>query len=277
MPTEMLSDDTGNPSRSPGHDAAVARSAPLLDGLRRAIAASQHDLDRVQRQLTEADAELAWWTSRLTREADTALLVDGVPDAGEFHRLSARLCGRDTAGCRLLHGDPAGREPHAHPVPGPADAGHRSVVGQARLEDPAYRRAAEEARSGHRLRVLPRLATTMQLADGVALFSLRQPTGPAGLLIHHPELVALGVQVFEAAWVDALPLGVRRATGDDQPSGVQLQILRLAAAGAKDDTIARSLGRSTRWVRRHFELLEEELGATNRMTLGIAAVRRGWI
>ncbi|MEU1965377.1 hypothetical protein ABZ541_15540 [Micromonospora sediminicola] len=278
MSTEVLSDDTESPSSDSGRDAAAARNVPLLNELRQAIAASQHDLDRAQRQLTEAGAELARWTNRATREAGTTLLVDGVPDAGEFRRLSARLCARDTEGCRLLHGDRFGREPHAHPLPSPGDAGHRSVVGQARLEDPAYRQAAEEAvRSAHRVRVLPRLGTTMQLADGVALFSLQQPAGPAGLLMRHPELVALGAQLFEAAWADALPLGARRSTGDDRPSEVQLQILRLAAVGAKDDTIARSLGRSTRWVRRHFELLEEQLGATNRMTLGIAAVRRGWI
>jgi DNA-binding NarL/FixJ family response regulator len=58
---------------------------------------------------------------------------------------------------------------------------------------------------------------------------------------------------------------------------VQLEILRLAAAGLKDDAIARALGRSSRWVRRHFEALEERLGATNRLTLGIAAARRGWV
>ncbi|SBT69240.1 Bacterial regulatory proteins, luxR family [Micromonospora sediminicola] len=278
MSTEVLSDDTENPSGDRGRDAAAARNVPLLNELRQAIAASQHDLDRAQRQLTEAGAELARWTDRASREAGTTLLVDGVPDAGEFRRLSARLCARDTEGCRLLHGDPADREPHAHPLPSPGDAGHRSVVGQARLEDPTYRQAVEEAvRSAHRVRVLPRLGTTMQLADGVALFSLQQPAGPAGLLMRHPELVALGTQLFEAAWADALPLGARRSTGADRPSEVQLQILRLAAVGAKDDTIARSLGRSTRWVRRHFELLEEQLGATNRMTLGIAAVRRGWI
>jgi DNA-binding NarL/FixJ family response regulator len=64
---------------------------------------------------------------------------------------------------------------------------------------------------------------------------------------------------------------------DDAPAPVQLEILRLAGMGLKDDAIARSLGRSSRWVRRHFEVLEEMLGATNRLTLGIAAARRGWV
>ncbi|MFY1658959.1 helix-turn-helix transcriptional regulator [Micromonospora sp. WMMD1274] len=278
MSTTVLADDTDYPTTGRASEADAATTRPLLDDLRRSIAASQQDLRRAQRQLTEAHADLEGWTHRLVREAGAGVPAETVPDATEFHRLSARLCARDGTGCRLLHGGTTGAQAHEHPVPRPGDTAHRSVLARARLEQPAFRQAVEEAaRSTHRHRVLPHLTITLQLADGVTLLSLPQPDGPSGLLLRHPELVRLATQFFEAAWIDGLPMEARESTGDDRPSEVQLQILRLAAVGAKDDSIARSLGRSTRWVRRHFELLEEQLGATNRMSLGIAAVRRGWI
>ncbi|MDO3683496.1 hypothetical protein [Micromonospora sp. C28ISP2-4] len=278
MSTTVLADDTDYPTNGRASEAEAATTRPLLDELRRSIAASQQDLRRAQRQLTEAHADLEWWTRRLVREADAGIPVETVPDGTEFHRLSARLCARDGTGCRLLHGGTTASPAHEHPVPQPGDTAHRSVLARTRLEQPAFREAIEEiGRSTHQHRVLPHLTVTLQLADEVALLSLPQADGPSGLLLRHPELVRLATQFFDSAWAAGLPMAVREPTGDDRPQEVQLQILRLAAVGAKDDSIARSLGRSTRWVRRHFELLEEQLGATNRMTLGIAAVRRGWI
>lgn len=281
---ELLSDDVHREISSPAGSAISDRHASVLDELRRSISASQHDLHRAQSQLAEASSELQWWIGRLGEGAPPSEPgIDVVADGAEFRRLSARLCEREAAGCRLLHGELADVAAPEHPVPAPSDVGHRGVTARGRLETADYRDAVTQAgRCGHRFRALPLLSTTMQLADGVALLSLRQPSGPIGLLLRRVELVELAHQHFDGAWVRALPVEPGRAAQDapphaGQPSEVQLQILRLAAVGAKDESIARSLGRSTRWVRRHFELLEEQLSAVNRMTLGIAAVRRGWI
>ncbi|QLQ38930.1 helix-turn-helix transcriptional regulator [Micromonospora robiginosa] len=284
MSGELLSDDVHRETFRPTARAVSDRHASVLDELRRSISTSQHDLHRAQSHLAEASSELQWWISRLGEGAQPSEPgIDVVADDPEFRRLSGRLCEREAAGCRLLHGEPSGGAAPEHPMPAPGDAGHRGVAARTRLEAADYRDAVTRAgRSGHRFRVLPLLVTTMQLADGVALLSLRQPAGPVGLLLRRAELVELARQHFDGAWVRALPVDPGRTALDappdaDQPSEVQLEILRLAAVGAKDESIARSLGRSTRWVRRHFEMLEEQLGAVNRMTLGIAAVRRGWI
>jgi DNA-binding CsgD family transcriptional regulator len=130
------------------------------------------------------------------------------------------------------------------------------------------------ADSGPTRRVLPELPAPMVLVDEAAMV----PAGAGmALLVSAPALVVPLSEYFEALWPRATPLAGGRPAPDDSPAQVELQILRLAATGLKDEAIARSLGRSSRWVRRHFEALEQRLGATNRLTLGIAAARRGWV
>ncbi|MFG2054009.1 hypothetical protein ACGFI9_08235 [Micromonospora sp. NPDC048930] len=113
----------------------------------------------------------------------------------------------------------------------------------------------------------------LTVADGAALVGLASTRGEA-VLVRSPALVDALVDYFELLWRRAVPVEPLAGGG---PSNVQLQVLRLAAAGLKDEAIGRSLGRSTRWVRRHMESLEDLLGATNRLTLGIAAARQGLV
>ncbi|WP_433272126.1 response regulator transcription factor [Actinosynnema sp. CS-041913] len=101
---------------------------------------------------------------------------------------------------------------------------------------------------------------------------------PAGaLVVRASTVVSLLADYFERLWAGAVPL-----RDDDLPPGgglsaVQRRILRLAAEGCKDDTIARLLGLSSRSVRRHMEKLAARAGASNRLTLGVAAARLGWL
>jgi DNA-binding CsgD family transcriptional regulator len=122
-------------------------------------------------------------------------------------------------------------------------------------------------------RVLPELPGPMVLFEEAAMV----PAGDMALLVRAPALFVPLSEHFEVLWSCATPSGGGSSAPDDSPGPVELQILRLAATGLKDEAIARSLGRSSRWVRRHVETLEQRLGATNRLTLGIAAARRGWV
>jgi DNA-binding NarL/FixJ family response regulator len=56
-----------------------------------------------------------------------------------------------------------------------------------------------------------------------------------------------------------------------------VQVLRLAAQGMCDDSIARQLGVSVRTVRARFADAMSELGAQSRFHAGVEAARRGWL
>ncbi|MQA79122.1 MAG: HTH domain-containing protein [Streptosporangiales bacterium] len=54
-------------------------------------------------------------------------------------------------------------------------------------------------------------------------------------------------------------------------------MLELLGAGLKDDAIARTLGVSSRTVRRRVAELEDRFGAANRIQLVARAAVHGWI
>ena len=118
--------------------------------------------------------------------------------------------------------------------------------------------------------------TDLLIADDVALVCLDATGQAGGVLVRAPHMVSMLADYFELLWAKAVPLG--GDDGDEGPlPGVQRQILRLAAQGFKDESIARVLGLSSRSVRRHMEKLSSRAGASNRLTLGIAAAQLGWI
>ncbi|MCF6469778.1 LuxR family transcriptional regulator [Nonomuraea sp. MG754425] len=85
--------------------------------------------------------------------------------------------------------------------------------------------------------------------------------------------VVVGVlgSLFRELWARAVPLlPDRRGDG-------MVQVLRLAAQGMCDDSIARRLGVSVRTVRARFADAMTELGAQSRFHAGVEAARRGWL
>ncbi|MBB5960085.1 DNA-binding CsgD family transcriptional regulator [Saccharothrix tamanrassetensis] len=134
--------------------------------------------------------------------------------------------------------------------------------------------AAQDIAHDDEVRVLAgRPPAELLIVDDVAV--VRLATG--ALVVRTPVLSSLLADYFEHLWDRAVPLaddGVRPAGG---LTAVQRRILRLAAEGFKDDSIARVLGLSSRSVRRHMEKLAARAGASNRLTLGAAAARLGWI
>ncbi|GGO74475.1 helix-turn-helix transcriptional regulator [Nonomuraea cavernae] len=90
-------------------------------------------------------------------------------------------------------------------------------------------------------------------------------------LIRTPIVVGLLRSLFEELWARAVPL-----PWDGGIDGV-VQVLRLAAQGMCDDSIARQLGLSVRTVRARFADAMSELGAQSRFHAGVEASRRGWL
>ncbi|CAM5651954.1 Helix-turn-helix transcriptional regulator OS=Streptomyces alboniger OX=132473 GN=CP975_28695 PE=4 SV=1 [Streptomyces alboniger] len=82
-------------------------------------------------------------------------------------------------------------------------------------------------------------------------------------------------KLFEMAWQQATPLG--QPAGDGALSEGERTLIRLLAAGTKDEAVARHLGVSLRTLRRRVSELQERLGAASRFQLGVRASQRGWV
>ncbi|MBQ1072609.1 hypothetical protein KBX06_05420 [Micromonospora sp. C31] len=242
--------------------------------LRLLLAASQQQLLFAQRRVIEHTLHLERLEQHAADSAPTGVSV--VETRDEFLGLARRVADGTGGDQRVVHAAPSLLS-HVLRADRP---GRRTVHVTDLLADPEHREAAERAGTHHR--VATSAPVSLLLVAGSALVPLSRPDpGPAGLLVRQPDLLGVLAHYADTLWRQARPLttdrpGAASRTGDG-PSELQLRILRMAAVGVKDESIARTLGRSTRWVRRHFELLEELSDASNRMTLGIAAVRRGWL
>ncbi|GAA3128559.1 hypothetical protein GCM10020001_057710 [Nonomuraea salmonea] len=90
-------------------------------------------------------------------------------------------------------------------------------------------------------------------------------------LVRTPVIVGVLSTLFTELWARAQPL-----PWASRADGVR-QVLRLAAQGLCDDSIARQLGVSVRTVRARWADAMTELGAQSRFRAGVEAARRGWL
>ncbi|QFZ20158.1 helix-turn-helix transcriptional regulator [Saccharothrix syringae] len=159
---------------------------------------------------------------------------------------------------------------------GPAGVRRRGICTRSAIEhDEVGASIARAVANGEEYRLTREQPPTgLLIADDVVLLCLAG--APGAVLVRAPRAVSVLVDYFERLWAGAVPLGDDRDCGTALPA-MQSRILRLAAQGLKDESIARVLGLSARSVRRHMEKLAERAGASNRLTLGIAAARLGWI
>lgn len=90
-------------------------------------------------------------------------------------------------------------------------------------------------------------------------------------LVRTPIVAGVLRSLFEELWGRAVPMPWGRG-GDGA-----VQVLRLAAQGMCDESIARQLGVSVRTVRARFADAMARLGAQSRFHAGVEAARRGWL
>lgn len=96
--------------------------------------------------------------------------------------------------------------------------------------------------------------------------------------VRQESLVAYLCEIFEQAWSCARPFSTAAEEGLEQVSQeIDRTILRLLAAGLKDEAIARRLGMSLRTARRHIADIMSRLDAESRFQAGVAAARSGWL
>jgi hypothetical protein len=87
-------------------------------------------------------------------------------------------------------------------------------------------------------------------------------TPESAIAIRTPPVVAALDQMFSLLWATS-----NAWTDDDEP---WVDVLRLLSSGLTDDSVARSLGTTSRTVRRRIAEAMRDLGATSRFTLGMA-------
>ena len=142
---------------------------------------------------------------------------------------------------------------------------------------------------GCRVRVRDNLPFRLLLIDGTSAVCA-VPTSGSFLLKGERVMVLLN-RIFETSWVDALPLEramtatsrllrVTESAPSREHRSITLSpahegILRLLAEGQTDQSIARSMGITTRTVTRRVSEIYEVLGVESRFQAGIAAKELG--
>lgn len=134
---------------------------------------------------------------------------------------------------------------------------------------------------GGKLRLTSRIPVKLVIFDRAAallpIWGDRPSSG--SLVVHSPALVTALVALFESVWERAEPVSLTRS--HDLPgSGRDLrtrEILRMMAAGMKDETIARILTVSRRTVQQHISDAGALLGARTRFQMAVLAAKQGWL
>ncbi|MEU2505261.1 helix-turn-helix transcriptional regulator [Streptomyces sp. NPDC007863] len=128
------------------------------------------------------------------------------------------------------------------------------------------------------------IRTTAEAFDRIIIFDRetafvpqqRTAGGPQGAsVVTDPTVVGFLYRMFESLWESGRPFDAIQPDPPQPPEAQRLTILRLMAAGLKDETIAKRLGMATRTLRRHVKDVTDELGAESRFQAGYKAHQLG--
>ncbi|MET8942712.1 LuxR C-terminal-related transcriptional regulator [Streptomyces sp. NPDC004542] len=162
----------------------------------------------------------------------------------------------------------------------------RTVYAVQGLESPErFEQALGMAARGERARILATVPFKLLIIDGrTAMMPLtdRESDNEFRTIVVHRSALTVALRtLFESLWRTGTPLGPKGAAerpgGGETVSEAEQRLLRLLAAGLKDEAIARQLGISLRTLRRRIADLQDRLGAAGRFQAGVQAARRGWI
>jgi DNA-binding CsgD family transcriptional regulator/sugar-specific transcriptional regulator TrmB len=157
----------------------------------------------------------------------------------------------------------------------------RSVYdGDALNEEGTLAIARQSMEFGEEARAISGLPFKLAIMDGRMGFLPLDIRSPAlgALLVHASALLDALIALFEGIWARAVPMRADRpAGGPDALPGRAAEVLRLMAAGLKDEAIARALNLSRRTVQKHVSDIMTMLGARNRFQAALLASDRGWV
>lgn len=132
------------------------------------------------------------------------------------------------------------------------------------------------------------IRTTTEVTDRIIIFDREiafmpdrstEGAAPGAVVVRQPVIVEYLYQSLERAWGLARPFvhtGFGYGDGvDGVADGLKEGIVRLLAAGFKDEAVAKRMNMSVRTCRRHIAELMEELGAESRFQAGVMAADHG--
>lgn len=158
---------------------------------------------------------------------------------------------------------------------------YRVIYQRSILQDPARLETLRiYGEAGEVARVLPDVPFKLLIVDGsAAIVPMRLDSSADCLVFRGSAVPAILVECFEAMWSRAVPLALATVDGDGAvgPTSAERTVLRMLAAGVKDEVIARQMRVSVRTVGRYVDRLMHDLGAATRFQAGLQASKRGWV
>ncbi|MFI6149300.1 LuxR C-terminal-related transcriptional regulator [Streptomyces sp. NPDC051109] len=146
----------------------------------------------------------------------------------------------------------------------------------ARFNGPSQAYVAAASALGGQYRTAHELFGRLIVFDREVAFIPVRDGSWGAVVIREPSTVAYLCEVFEQTWDRATPFADAADQGLEEVSReIDETIVRLLAAGLKDEAIARRLGMSLRTARRHIADIMEELGAASRFQAGAQAAAQG--
>ncbi|WP_313810801.1 helix-turn-helix transcriptional regulator [Glutamicibacter sp.] len=140
------------------------------------------------------------------------------------------------------------------------------------FEHEEFTRAMLEAvRQGEQARVSTNVTTRILIRDREEFIIHSTPhSGAEHLAVQmtSPVLAPFINDAFAKVWDNALQVSNRKFESGTLLEDDEVQILRLLAAGQKDESVARALGVSVRTVQRKIQNLQRNFGAASRFQLG---------
>ena len=97
----------------------------------------------------------------------------------------------------------------------------------------------------------------------------------AAAVISDDPVVEYLHRTFTHLWANAVPLELAEDQMDEVSLGTRMAILRLMAAGLKDEAIANRLGMALRTCRRHISSILKGLQVSSRFQAGIRIAQLG--
>ncbi|MFI8193407.1 LuxR C-terminal-related transcriptional regulator [Streptomyces sp. NPDC085946] len=148
----------------------------------------------------------------------------------------------------------------------------------ARFNGPSQAYVATMSALGAEYRTAHQLFGRLIVFDRKVAFVPEQGDSAGAVVVREPSLVHYLCEVFEQTWSLAEPFSDAAADGlEAVAKDIDRTIVRLLAAGLKDETIARRTGMSLRTARKHIADIMERLGAESRFQAGFLAARSGLI
>ncbi|MFI9275776.1 response regulator transcription factor [Kitasatospora sp. NPDC052896] len=146
----------------------------------------------------------------------------------------------------------------------------------ARFNGPSQAYVAALSTLGAEYRTAHELFGRLIVYDRQVAFIPERSATWGAVVIREPSIIEYLCSIFEQTWTQAQPFSEAAADGlEAVAKDIDRTIMRLLAAGVKDETIARRLGMSLRTARKHIADIMAVLGAQSRFQAGVLAASRG--